>query len=112
MIGDYMLNNLNSENLLALLAPSTTKCDLCQVSFCGIGVQDRCIALPITAQLPHSMTTHADLIQSPDIYECFGGNTVEVEIMLEYAETQKLTPRHIYRDVSNGLQPSRHSVLR
>ena len=92
----------DSENLLALRAPCTTKCDLCQVSFCGIGVQDRCVALPILSQHPHNLSTHTDLIQSADLYESFGGNTVEVEIMLEYVEAQKLTPRHIYRDVSSS----------
>jgi len=88
-----------SENLLAIRAPSTTRCDLCLVSFCGIGVQDRCVALPILSQHPHNISTHADLIQSADIYECFDGNTVEVEIMLEYLNSQRLTPRHIYREV-------------
>lgn len=92
----------DSENLLALRAPCTTKCDLCQVSFCGIGVQDRCVAAPILSQQPHNLFTHTDLIQSTDVYESFGGNTVEVEIMLEYVEAQKLTPRHIYRDVSSS----------
>lgn len=89
----------NSENLLALRAPTTTRCDLCLVSFCGIGVQDRCIALPILSQHPHNLSTLPDLIQSSDVYECFDGNTVEVDIMLEYLESQRLTPRHIYREV-------------
>ena len=51
-------------------------------------------------QQPHGMTSLTDMIQSSDVYECFGGNTVEVEIMLEYLETQRLSPRHIYREVS------------
>jgi len=56
--------------------------------------------VPVSSQYPHNLSTHADLIQSCDIYDCFGGNTVEVEIMLEYVDKRKLTPRHIYRDVS------------
>jgi E3 ubiquitin-protein ligase CHFR len=52
------------------------------------------------SQQPHGMSTLADMIQSSDVYECFEGNTVEVDIMLEYLETQRLTPRHIYREVS------------
>jgi hypothetical protein len=91
---------LFSENLLALRAPATTRCDLCLVSFCGIGVQDRCSATSIMSQQPHGMITLTDMIQSSDVYECFGGNTVEVDIMLEYLETQVLAPRHIYREVS------------
>lgn len=52
------------------------------------------------SQHPHNMAALADLIQSPDVYDCFDGNTVEVEIMLEYLEAQGLTPRHIYREVA------------
>lgn len=94
----------NCENLLALRAPSTTRCDLCLVSFCGIGVQDRCSATSIMSQQPHGMATLADMIQSPDVYECFEGNTVEVDIMLEYLESQRLTPRHIYREIVQFIQ--------
>lgn len=96
----HKMYSLFSENLLALRAPATTRCDLCLVSFCGIGVQDRCSATSIMSQQPHGMTSLADMIQSSDVYECFGGNTVEVDIMLEYLETQRLTPRHIYREVN------------
>ncbi|KAF8908984.1 hypothetical protein CPB84DRAFT_1813228 [Gymnopilus junonius] len=94
----------NCENLLALRAPSTTKCDLCLVSFCGIGVQDRCIALPLLSQHPHNLSTHADLIQSSEVYECFDGNTVEVEIMLDYIEHHRITPRHVYREIIHHIQ--------
>jgi E3 ubiquitin-protein ligase CHFR len=88
-----------SENLLALQAPSTTKCDLCQVSFCGIGVQGRCTAAPLLSQHPHGMSDVIDLIQSEEVYECFDSNTVEVEFLVDYLTTQRLTPRHIYREV-------------
>jgi hypothetical protein len=88
-----------SENLLALQAPSTSKCDLCQVSFCGIGVQARCLAAPLQSQHPHGMSDVIDLIQSEEVYECFDSNTVEVEFLVDYLTTQRLTPRHIYREV-------------
>lgn len=88
-----------SETLLALPAPTTTKCDLCQVSFCGINVQGRCIALPLLSQHAHGMADIGDLIQSVDVYEAFCSNTVEVEIMLDYMSAQHLTPRHVYREV-------------
>ncbi|KDR82670.1 hypothetical protein GALMADRAFT_238141 [Galerina marginata CBS 339.88] len=94
----------NCENLLALQAPSTTRCDLCLVSFCGIGVQDRCVALPMLSQHPHSLSMHGDLIQSSEVYECFDGNIVEVEIMLEYLDNHRITPRHIYREIVNHIQ--------
>lgn len=88
-----------SENLLAIQAPSTTRCDFCQVSFCGIGIPGRCLAAPLTSQHPHGMSDIGDLIQSAEVYECFDCNTVEVEIMLDYLTTQRLSPRHIYREV-------------
>ncbi|KAG6831996.1 hypothetical protein H0H92_006031 [Tricholoma furcatifolium] len=57
-----------SENLLATRAPqTTTKCDLCQVYFCGINVQNRCVALPLLAQQPHGLSDLGDLILSSDI---------------------------------------------
>jgi len=94
----------NCENLLATRAPSTTKCDLCQVSFCGIGVQGRCLAAPLLSQHPHGMSDVADLIQSADVYECFDSNTVEVDYMIDYLVTQRLTPRHIYREIVGNIQ--------
>ncbi|THH15848.1 hypothetical protein EW146_g4694 [Bondarzewia mesenterica] len=94
----------NCENLLALQAPTTTKCDMCQVSFCGIGVQGRCIALPLMSQHPHGMSDMGDLIQSAEVYECFDGNTVEVDIMLDYMSTNRITPRFIYREIVEHIQ--------
>lgn len=80
-------------------APTTTRCDLCLVSFCGVGVQERCVALPLMSQHPHNMGNLPDMIQSADVYDCFDGNTVEVELMLEYLEAQGMSPRYIYREV-------------
>ncbi|KIL67897.1 hypothetical protein M378DRAFT_177137 [Amanita muscaria Koide BX008] len=94
----------NCENLLALRAPTTSKCDLCQVSFCGINVQGRCMATPLASQHPHNLSDIGDLIQSSEVYECFDGNTVEVEIMFDYLTAQRLTPRHIYREIITHIQ--------
>ncbi|KAI0056267.1 hypothetical protein BV25DRAFT_1766698, partial [Artomyces pyxidatus] len=103
----------NCENLMALQAPSTTKCDMCQVSFCGIGVQGRCIAASIALAHPHGMSDVGDLIQSSEVYECFDGNTVEVEIMLDYLTAQRISPKHIYRDIVEHVQnqPRRFAPL-
>ena len=46
------------------------------------------------------MSDVGDLIQSTEVYECFDGNAVEVEIMLDYLGNQHITPRHIYSEVS------------
>jgi hypothetical protein len=88
-----------SENILAIGAPSTTKCDLCQVSFCGINVPGRCVAASLSTQYPHGMLEIEDLIQSQDVYECFEQNAYEVEVLLDYLKSQRLTPTHIYREV-------------
>ncbi|KAH9854701.1 hypothetical protein C2E23DRAFT_62045 [Lenzites betulinus] len=94
----------NCENMLALHAPTTTRCDFCQVSFCGIGIPQRCIAAPLTIQHPHGFSDLSDVIQCGEIYECFDGNTVEVDIMLDYLSTQGLSPRHIYREIVAHIQ--------
>jgi E3 ubiquitin-protein ligase CHFR len=76
---------------------------MCQVFFCGIGVQHRCVAVRLTGAHPHGMSDIGDLIQSTEVYECFDGNAVEVEIMLDYLGTQHISPRHIYGEVSLSL---------
>ncbi|KAI0947157.1 hypothetical protein AcV7_009655 [Taiwanofungus camphoratus] len=94
----------NCENILALQAPTTTKCDLCQVSFCGIGIPGRCTAAPLLSQHPHGLADLGDLIQCGEVYDCFDNNTVEVDIMLDYLTAQRLTPRHIYREIVSHIQ--------
>ncbi|KLO16760.1 hypothetical protein SCHPADRAFT_822691 [Schizopora paradoxa] len=89
----------NCENVLSLQAPQTTKCDFCQVSFCGINIANRCIAHPLTSQHPHNMSDVGDLIQSAEVYDCFDGNTVEVDFMLDHMTAQGYTPRHVYREI-------------
>ena len=73
---------------------------MCQVFFCGIGVQHRCVAVRLANAHPHGMSDISDLIQSTEVYECFDGNTVEVEIMLDYLGNQHISPRHIYGEVN------------
>ncbi|KAF8172010.1 hypothetical protein K438DRAFT_1921071 [Mycena galopus ATCC 62051] len=101
----------NCENVLALPSPLTTKCDFCQVSFCGIGVQGRCIASPILSQHLHNLSDVGDLIQTSAVYECFNSNTVEVEIMLDYLTAQRITPRHIYREIVTHVQAQPQGFL-
>lgn len=73
---------------------------MCQVYFCGIGVQHRCVAVRLANAHPHGMSDIGDLIQSTEVYECFDGNAVEVDIMLDYLGTRHISPRHIYGEVS------------
>ncbi|KAI0070394.1 hypothetical protein K474DRAFT_816152 [Panus rudis PR-1116 ss-1] len=96
----------NCENILSLGAPTTTKCDFCQVSFCGIAIPGRCVAAPLTAQHPHGFSDLSDLIQCTDVYESFDHNAVEVDIMFDYLTAQHITPRQIYRDIVIMIQHS------
>lgn len=88
-----------SENLVALRAPSTSRCDFCQVSFCGIGIPERCSATSLQSQHLNGFSDLGDLIQAADIYECFEGNTVEVEILFDYLTENNITPKEIYQEV-------------
>jgi E3 ubiquitin-protein ligase CHFR len=78
---------------------------MCQVYFCGIGVQHRCVAVFLENGQPHGMSDVGDLIQSTEVYECFDGNAVEVEIMLDYLGNQHITPRHIYGEARPLFSP-------
>ncbi|KAJ8080437.1 hypothetical protein PM082_017270 [Marasmius tenuissimus] len=89
----------NCEVLLALQAPTTTKCDFCYATFCGIAVPGRCAATTLASQHLHGISDIGDIIQCQDVYECFNGNTVEVDFMLDHLTAQNLTPRHIYREI-------------
>lgn len=88
-----------SEDLLALAAPATTKCDFCATPFCGIGVQQRCIALMLMSQQPHGYADMSDLVQSTELYECFNSNSVEVDYFIDYLMSRNIRPQKIYREV-------------
>jgi hypothetical protein len=96
-----------SENLLALRAPSTSRCDFCQVSFCGIGIPERCCATSLHFQHLNGFSDLGDLVQAADIYECFEGNTVEVEMLFDRLTEHRMTPKQIYQEVrvSHALCP-------
>lgn len=89
----------HSENLVALRAPSTSRCDFCQVSFCGVGIPERCCASSLRSQNLNGFSDLGDLIQAADIYECFEGNTVEVDILFDYLTEHRVTPKQIYQEV-------------
>ena len=83
-----------SEIMLAIDAPTTTKC------FCGIGVPHRCVAVHLSSAHPHGMSNFCHPIQSTEVYECFDDNAVKVEILLGYLGIRHILPRHIYGQVS------------
>ena len=84
---------------MALRAPSTSRCDFCQVSFCGIGIPERCYASSLRSQHLNGFSDLGDLIQAADIYECFEGNAVEVEILFDYLTEHRMPPKQIYQEV-------------
>lgn len=88
-----------SECVLALHAPTTSKCDFCQVSFCGINIPGRCVAASLLVQHLHGLSDLSDLIQCGAIYEIFDSNAMEVEILFDYLSARNITPRHIYHEV-------------
>jgi E3 ubiquitin-protein ligase CHFR len=90
-----------SEDLLAVGAPSTTRCDLCHVAFCGISVPERCAALPLGEQRPDPsrFASASDLLLAVDIYDAFDGNAVETEYFIEHLQAKGLSPKHVYRQV-------------
>ncbi|KAF5338926.1 hypothetical protein D9611_008728 [Ephemerocybe angulata] len=90
----------NCDNILALEAPVTSKCDFCQLHFCGINIPGRCSAAPLPMQHPHGFTNIPDLIESAEIYDSFEGNTYEVELVFDYLRNNNVAPRNIYRSAS------------
>ncbi|KAF9651611.1 hypothetical protein BDM02DRAFT_3110352 [Thelephora ganbajun] len=92
------------ENLVALRAPSTSRCDFCQVSFCGIGIPERCYASSLRSQHLNGFSDLGDLIQAADTYECFEGNAVEVDILFDYLTEHRVTPKQIYQEIVQHIQ--------
>ncbi len=45
------------------------------------------------------MADLTDFVQSPEVYECFNDNHIEVDIMLDYLAVRRIMPKNIYRDV-------------
>jgi E3 ubiquitin-protein ligase CHFR len=91
--------DITSESLLALGAPSTKRCDFCGDSFCGITVPSRCSTAPVSVQHPEALSDVEDLMLSTQVYACFNGNYIEVEIMLEYLSAKSIAPASIYQQV-------------
>ncbi|OBZ71229.1 hypothetical protein A0H81_08387 [Grifola frondosa] len=79
---------IGDENVLALQAPTTTKCDFCQVSFCGVGIPTRCVAAPLALQHPNGLADYSDFIRAAKSTIASTG----------------LSPRHIYREIVAHIQ--------
>ncbi|KAF8527464.1 hypothetical protein BU17DRAFT_31193, partial [Hysterangium stoloniferum] len=98
----------NCDQLHNLEAPTTTRCDFCQVSFCGVGIQARCCALGLHSQQPHGLNDLPDIILNGAVYDKFQGNSVEVDILVDYLRGHDITLRSVYKEiVAYTLQQSR-----
>lgn len=89
----------NCDLLHAIEAPTSSRCDFCSASFCGIGVQGRCCAVNLAAQHPQGFADLSDLIQAPELYEIFENNSYEADILIEYLREKQITPQTIYSEM-------------
>ncbi|KIO18632.1 hypothetical protein M407DRAFT_31708 [Tulasnella calospora MUT 4182] len=86
-------------------SPSTTKCSVCETSFCGISVPHLCVANNMSsAHLPVAVSNLSGMIQSLEVYEAFSGNTTEVELLFDWLRDDGRGPRGIL--LSFGLHPT------
>lgn len=97
------LTAISSEDIMALEAPHTNKCDMCRTLFCGLAVPSRCIATALLAQHPFGFAEVSDLLQSPELYDAFHSNEYEVELLLAYLTREDIIPRDIYRDTVSSI---------
>ena len=91
------------EHLHAIGAPSTSRCDFCRKTFCGLVSPQRCHARRVREAKPALLEGLGDLIITPEAYHCFGVNAVEWEYLVDYLRDQGIGPRHIYVTVSDAL---------
>jgi hypothetical protein len=93
----------NSDELHAIGAPDSSRCDLCMVSFCGIGIPRRCRALPLITQVPDGLTEVVQLLSCEEIVDIFSGNLVERDYFIDHLQALDITPITIYRDVCTSM---------
>ena len=91
------------EHLHAIGAPSTSRCDFCRKTFCGLVSPQRCHARRVKEAKPSLLEGLSDLIVTPEAYQAFAVNAVEWEYLVDYLRDQGIGPRHIYVAVSGAL---------
>lgn len=89
----------NCEHLHATRAPTTSRCDFCFQSFCGLVSPTRCHAKRIGEARPGGVETLPDILVNTDVYNAFGINAVEFDYMLDYLREHDINPRFIYAEV-------------
>jgi len=89
----------NCDELHSIHAPHSSRCDLCLVSFCGVGIPRRCVSLPLMAQVPEGLSELEQLLSCEEIVDLFRGNLVERDYLIDHAQANDLGPIQIYREI-------------
>ncbi|KAG8770716.1 hypothetical protein FRC12_004092 [Ceratobasidium sp. 428] len=88
------------DELYAIGAPTSSRCDMCTTGFCGISVQRVCRSHWLRqVQLLSTHNSLQGLIENGKVYEAFNGNAIEVEIMFDYLREAEISPNMIYLDI-------------
>ncbi|KAG8747609.1 hypothetical protein FRC10_000151 [Ceratobasidium sp. 414] len=88
------------DELYAIGAPTSSRCDMCTTGFCGISVPRVCRSHWLhQVQLLSTHNNLQGLIENGKVYEVFNGNTIEVEIMFDYLREAEISPNMIYLDI-------------
>lgn len=88
-----------SDELHSIHAPHSSRCDLCLVSFCGIGIPRRCITLPLMSQIPEGLSELVQLLSCEEVVDVFNGNLIERDFFIDHVQANDISPVAIYRDV-------------
>ncbi|KAJ1309623.1 hypothetical protein OPQ81_006392 [Rhizoctonia solani] len=88
------------DELYAIGAPTSSRCDMCTTGFCGISVPQVCKSHWLhQVRLASDYNSLQGLIESDRIYDIFNNNSTEVEILFDYLREAEITPNMIYLDI-------------
>ncbi|CAE6435348.1 unnamed protein product [Rhizoctonia solani] len=88
------------DELHAIGAPTSSRCDMCTTGFCGISVPQVCRSHWLhQVRLMSDYNSLQGLIESDRIYDIFNNNSIEVEILFDYLREAEITPNMIYLDI-------------
>ncbi|KEP53223.1 putative RING finger protein [Rhizoctonia solani 123E] len=93
------------DELYAIGAPTSSRCDMCTTGFCGISVPQVCRSHWLhQVRLMSDYNSLQGLIESDRIYDIFNNNSIEVEILFDYLREAEITPNMIYLDIIDHIQ--------
>ncbi|CAE7195726.1 unnamed protein product [Rhizoctonia solani] len=93
------------DELYAIGAPTSSRCDMCTTGFCGISVPQVCRSHWLhQVRLMSDYNSLQGLIESDRIYDIFNSNSIEVEILFDYLREAEITPNMIYLDIIDHIQ--------